>query len=147
MEWDNDHMHGFSMKKVFGKNQNPYSRFSMYSPGWEDDPHPTYKTDEVKIADINYKKNPQLYFVFDFGDGHEFNIELKKIEENMKIKDFEEPLPTCVDQRGVAPIQYPNYEEEGNSPCKLDDNCPLCQELKKSGSNLTWFPNEPNKAN
>lgn len=148
MEWNNDHMHGFSIKKALGKNQNPYSQFSMYSPGWEDDPHPTYKTNEVKIADIDYKKNPQLYFVFDFGDGHEFNIELKKIDENIKIKDFEEPLPTCIDQRGVAPIQYPNYQDdERDIPCELDDNCPLCQELKKNNFNPISSPKDFKKTN
>lgn len=107
MGWANDHMHGFSMKKVFGETQHGYTSFSIYAPGWEDDPHPTYKTNEVRVADVDYKKHPKWGFVFDFGDGHEFDIELKKIDEGVKVKDFGEPLPTCIDQRGVAPIQYP----------------------------------------
>lgn len=105
MGWDNDHMHGFSIKKVSEEPQHRFTEFSMYAPGWEDDPYPTYKTNEIKIADIDSKKNPKWGFVFDFGDCHEFDVELRKVEE--KIKDLIEPLPTCVDQRGVAPIQYP----------------------------------------
>lgn len=98
MGWDNDHMHGFSIK----------TEFSIYAPGWEDDPYPTYKTDEIKIADIDFIKNPKLGFVFDFGDCHEFDIELRKVED--KIEDLIEPLPTCIDQQGVAPIQYPELD-------------------------------------
>lgn len=111
MGWDNDHMHSFSIKKVSGEPQHPYTPFSIYAPGWEDDPHPTYKTNQVRIADVDYKKHPKWGFVFDFGAGHEFDIELKKIDQKVKVKDFGEPLPTCIDQRGVAPIQYPDYEE------------------------------------
>jgi hypothetical protein len=108
MEWGNDHMHGFSMKKIDGKTQNRYSEFSMYAPGWEDDPFPTYKTDKIKITDIDYTKHPKWNFVFDFGEGHEFDVELKKIDLKLKEKDFDRELPACIDQRGVAPNQYPD---------------------------------------
>lgn len=111
MGWDNDHMHGFSMKQVNGKPEQRYTQFSMYAPGWEDDPHPTFKTDQIRIADINYQKHPKWGFVFDFGDGHEFDIELKKINDKAKKRDFDEPLPTCIDQRGVGPLQYPPLDE------------------------------------
>lgn len=117
MGWDNDHMHGFSMKKVNGKTQMRYTDFTMYAPGWEDDPHPTFKTDEVKIADVDYQKHPKWGFIFDFGDGHEFDIELIKIDTKVNPKDFDEPLPTCIDQRGVAPVQYPPCDEDEESEC------------------------------
>lgn len=32
MGWDNDHMHGFSMKQVNGKPEQRYTQFSMYAP-------------------------------------------------------------------------------------------------------------------
>ncbi|MDP2655945.1 MAG: hypothetical protein Q8P11_00025 [bacterium] len=56
MDWDNDHAHAFAMKKALGKVQFRYTPFSMYSPHWEDDPFPTHKTDEIRIADIDYDK-------------------------------------------------------------------------------------------
>ena len=49
----------------------------FFAPGWEDDPHPTYKTDEISIQDVDYNKLPKLDFIFDFGDGHRFDIEFK----------------------------------------------------------------------
>lgn len=110
MGWANDHMHGFSIKKINGKIQNRYSEFSMYTPHWEDDPFPTYKTDEILISDIDYIKHPKWNFVFDFGVGHEFDIELKRIDEKLKEKDFDRPFPVCTDQRGMAPVQYPDYD-------------------------------------
>lgn len=82
----------------------------MYAPHWEDDPFPTYKTNEILISNIDYSKYPKWNFVFDFGVGHEFNIELKRIDEKLKEKDFDRPLPACIDQRGVAPVQYPDYD-------------------------------------
>lgn len=147
MEWENDHMHGFSLKKVNGEVQHRFSRFSMYAPEWEDDPHPTFKTNEVRIADIDYVKQPKLGFVFDFGDGHEFDIELKRIDEKARAGDFDELLPTCVDQRGVAPLQYPeNSLMPKNFKNFLDEhseNCPHCKLLKDERVDLQWYGDEP----
>ena len=53
------------------------------------------------------------------------------------IQILAESLPTCVDQRGVAPIQYP--------PC--DDHCPMCQVLKKAGEKMQWFLDEDADSN
>lgn len=108
MGWVNDHMHCFSFPELDTANRKLYSlQYSFYAPGWEDDPHPTFKTDEIKINEINYKENPKLRFMFDFGDGHEFDVELKRIEKNQKSRKH---FPVLVDQRGIAPEQYPNYE-------------------------------------
>ena len=111
MNWDNDHMHGFEFPKV-RKKPAPFfigSAISFFAPGWEDDPHPTYKSDEIRICDMDYTKQPKLKFMFDFGDGHEFDIAFggtRSINKKEKERDF----PRMVDQRGVAPEQYPAYE-------------------------------------
>ena len=140
MGWDNDHMHAFSMKKAAGEPQQRYTQFSMYSPGWEDDPYPTYKTNQIRIADIDFSKHPKWGFVFDFGDGHEFDITILKIDEKASVKDFDEPLPTCVDQRGVAPLQYPPLED--NEDWHFDKDCPSCQMLEKAGIKLISSPDD-----
>lgn len=103
MGWDNDHMHAFFLGE-------PSRSPGMYAPHWPDDPHPTFKTDEIKIADVDYKKQPILNFVFDFGDGHRFKVKfegVRELETKEKLKDF----PRLIDQRGVGPEQYPIYEE------------------------------------
>ncbi len=109
MGWENDHMHGFELPE---QNQKPDlfltgSSNTFFAPGWEDDPHPTYKTDEICIQDIDYKKVPQLGFTFDFGDGHMFDIVFKASRERKKGEKVD-GFPKIVDQRGVGPEQYPD---------------------------------------
>jgi hypothetical protein len=112
MNWENDHMHGFDLKYPRRPDfMMTGSSISIFAPGWEDDPHPTYKTHEVMIADLNYIKQPKLKFIFDYGDGHEFNVEFKGmrvLNKGEKVRDF----PRLTDQRGVAPEQYSRWEEE-----------------------------------
>jgi len=109
MNWENDHMHGFDLK--YPRKPDPLitgSSISIFAPGWEDDPHPTFKTDEVMIADLDYIKQSKLRFTFDYGDGHEFDVEFKKmrvLSKGEKISNF----PHVIDQRGVAPEQYSNW--------------------------------------
>ncbi len=48
--------------------------------------------------------------MFDYGDGHGFSIEFK----GPRILDKDEKgveFPRIIDQRGVAPDQYPQNEE------------------------------------
>jgi len=107
MGWVNDHMHGFSFPQKDAHNRRMYTLdYTFYAPGWEDDPHPTFKSNQIRICDIDYGKQPRLRFMFDFGDGHEFDIDFKSIRktnEKKKIRDF----PCLTDERGVAPEQYP----------------------------------------
>jgi hypothetical protein len=111
MDWDNDHMHEFSLPEKRGKSALYwFSSYSMYPQGWEDDPHPTYKTDEVCIAHMNYEKYPKIGFMFDFGDGHRFSI-LYQGKRPLKQTDDVDIMPLLIDQRGAGPEQYPNSFE------------------------------------
>lgn len=112
MNWDNDHLHEFSLPEKRGKALwYSYSPYSIGAQGLEDDSHPTYKTDMVCIAHINYEKYPKLGFVFDFGDGHRFSV-LFKGKRPLKRTDDVDIMPLLIDQRGVGPEQYPNIFED-----------------------------------
>jgi hypothetical protein len=111
MGWDNDHMHGFEIPE-HKRKPDPFftgSSNAFFAPGWEDDPHPTYKTDEIRILDLDYNKMPKLDFIFDFGDGHKFDIEFKGSREPKK-EEKNDDFPKVIDQRGIGPEQYPDYE-------------------------------------
>lgn len=101
MGWANDHLHGFELAKYRGK--------SIFAPGMEDDPHPTFKTDRIKISNINYEKNSKLKFTFDYGDCHEFDIDYKGIRD-FETTDRKIRFPHAIDQRGIAPEQYPKID-------------------------------------
>ena len=110
MGWDYDHMHGFTIPGVVkepaeGMRFEGATRIEFFESHWEDDPFPTYKSNQIMIHQIDYKKYPTIDFIFDFGDGHEFKIKYQGIRDRNgedKISTF----PKIVDQRGTAPKQY-----------------------------------------
>ena len=134
MDWENDHMHGFGLPKDMTKKNWMFFTTTnvFYAPGWEDDPHPTYKSDQIRIADINYTLFPKMQFVFDFGDGHLFDIVLKEVTKPFE-KESEKNFPMLVDLRGVAPEQYPDLDMkfvDGSDDEIIDDNCLACLDPK-----------------
>lgn len=107
MKWHYDHMHGFTIpgieKKPAGNLKfEPITRLEFFAEGWEDDPFPTYKSNQIKICQIDYSKHPILDFIFDFGDGHEFKI---IYQETRAIKPSEQKtmFPAITDQRRFSP--------------------------------------------
>ncbi len=93
--------------------------------------------------------------------GFEFDVELNKIDQRIKKKEFESPLPICIDQRGVAPVQYPDWDSDevlgeediadvnekfgADKYWEPDENCPHCKALKDNGAHLPWYPDEPER--
>jgi len=129
MNWADDHLHAFSIPdegrfRIFGK-------YGIYHQDAEDAIHPTFKTKDVMVSQIDWKKYPVLGFVFDFGDGHEFDVTLK---ERAEAKDGKEPaFPLLVDQRGVGPEQYPDDDEEDpDSENFFFDDCAICSAQKNA---------------
>ena len=110
MGWYYDHMHGFTVSDIerpaSKKMEWPMTtRLEFFEQHWEDDPFPTYKSNQIKIYQIDYKRFPVLNFIFDFGDGHEFKIRYLGATEKRGVAlvgDF----PRVVKKRGVAPEQY-----------------------------------------
>ena len=113
MNWSYDHMHGFTVE---GPTRKPLdlsmaipARLEFFASHWEDDPYPTYKSNCVRICQIDYRKFPKLEFIFDFGDGHRFEILFRSLREQSSA-DSKKKFPLLTDQQGVAPEQYPNYD-------------------------------------
>ena len=110
MDWDNDHMHGFSLsQKHTSKNYPSSIPYSFFANGWEDDPHPTYKSNQIPICVIDYALCPKLEFEFDFGDSHLFTVKFKEARKPVKWEN-KKTLPKIIAQHGIAPEQYPDYD-------------------------------------
>ena len=126
MGWDNDHLHQFLPRTVNGRNLGFYDMLSI-ALGYPDDDEdwPSYRTQQVRITDIDWEKWPKWNFVFDFGDSHEFNVDFKRklTEAQIRKEYYFEETPWLVDQRGVGPMQYPAYWEEEED---LDDAGNVC---------------------
>jgi hypothetical protein len=51
-------------------------------------------------------KGQKIYYLFDFGDMWEFELNLIKIDKNLPL-----PLrPIIIEEKGEAPLQYPIWE-------------------------------------
>lgn len=147
MDWDNDHMHGFSFPEKQKKGYFYYTPFTFFADGWEDDPYPTYKSNQILVCNINYEINPKLIFEFDFGDSHMFEIHFKGMRESQKGENIK-TLPKVLDQRGVTPEQYPPLEEdleheEHENKDWFHADCKSCLDLKNQGIEMHWYPDQP----
>lgn len=108
MGWVYDHMHGYELigKKRLSDPLHTASSLAIFAEGWEDDPHPTYKTNEIHISGIDYDVQPKFEFTFDYGDGHTFLVVstgCSKIDPRDDLSDF----PRLISSSGKAPEQYP----------------------------------------
>lgn len=69
-DWDNDHLYAFYMGK------RPYdSKTEIGAPMSDCD----QEADQVTLADHNLRTNKKFLYLFDFGDNHLFDIQVKKI--------------------------------------------------------------------
>ena len=87
-----------------------------------------------------------MRFEFDFGDGHIFELQFKGMRELQKGETIRS-LPQVLDQRGVAPEQYPPLEEEfeheeHENKDWFHADCKSCQELKNQGIEMQWYPDQ-----
>jgi hypothetical protein len=94
----NDHLHQFTYKDRQGFKQSITHPYSEEPPS----------TDKVLIRDWQIEIGDRITYVFDFGDWWEFSVVLESIDEpDSKINGAK-----VIDQKGKAPEQYPDYDEE-----------------------------------
>ena len=113
MGWVYDHMHGYELvgKKRLADPLHSGSSLAMFTEGWEDDPHPTYKTSQIHISDIDYSVQPKFEFMFDYGDGHTFIVTSKGTRMMVPL-DSPSDFPLLIASSGGAPDQYPDLDGE-----------------------------------
>jgi len=98
--WDDPHMYSFFFDNI------PYSeaRGMEYCCSTEPDlfsgekPNPT----STKLGDLNLKEGQRFLFVFDFGDDHQFGIEVEGFGRAVSGKKY----PLILEEKGRAPKQY-----------------------------------------
>ena len=97
-DFDNDHLHLFRYRNRFGIFEEIKHPYTEESPS----------TAEVKIGELPLRPGSMLEYLFDFGDNWLFEVRLEKLEPvNPKIRK-----PVVIEQRGQAPPQYPNFDDE-----------------------------------
>jgi hypothetical protein len=101
--WDNDHLYSFYLN---GKRGDERYRFA--SP-WEEDA-PLW-TDDGVIGELGLSPKHTFLYLFDYGDQHEFEIEVVGIRAQAEKGEY----PRVVDSKGDAPAQYWYADEDGES--------------------------------
>lgn len=66
---------------------------------------------KVKISQAFKHIGEKLIFLFDYGDGWQFNVELKEIRK----ADKSDLKPVILESIGKAPLQYPPCEDEAEN--------------------------------
>jgi Plasmid pRiA4b ORF-3-like protein len=110
IKWDADHLYSF-----FLNNKRYDQRYGFSSP-WDSDNPPW--ADEVQIGELGLPLKHKFMYYFDYGDSHEFEVEVVGIEPQAVPGDY----PRVIESQGAAPRQY-HYadEDEWDEEDDLDD--------------------------
>jgi len=94
--FDDDHLYVFHLDRQ--------QRKSYYDPRSEN--YPTAQ--DMELGALGLSPNQRIYYIFDFGDYWEFNIDLLEIIKDKKsLKQ-----PKVIAKQGEAPEQYPHYDDD-----------------------------------
>jgi hypothetical protein len=96
--WSDDHLYSFFM------NGRAWDRSAEIGSPWSDC---HLHTHQVKIGTLDLKPGRRFLYLFDYGDNHEFDISVVRIDLVTHRGDY----PRIVAARGRAPQQYPDYDE------------------------------------
>ena len=102
-DWYDDHLYSYFMS---GKGWDATTEIGC--PWTEARLH----THQVEIAQLNLQEGQTFLYLFDYGDNHEFNVTLRTVNPEAEKGSY----PRTVGQRGEAPEQYPDYDEETGEP-------------------------------
>jgi hypothetical protein len=105
-DFDFDHAFGF-YSKVKGNLYDSPVRYELFVDMGEDDSE-ARSVKRTRIAEAFPSVGKKMRFLFDYGDGWEFLVELIK----RKPKEPKVKLPRLLLSAGKAPAQYPDPDEE-----------------------------------
>jgi hypothetical protein len=92
--WDADHLYSFFVGGMAHDGRYRVScPYEEHSPPW---------TDETVLGDLGLTKGHKFLYYFDYGDCHEFEVEVVDVQPQAEAGDY----PRVVDARGEAPPQY-----------------------------------------
>ncbi|MCL4490017.1 MAG: SEC-C metal-binding domain-containing protein [Chloroflexi bacterium] len=95
-DFDDDHLHAFFLSGRAWDKATEYGRGdARHSSG-------------VSIGKLPLRLKQRFLYIFDFGDQHEFDIQLVET----RPEPMREPHPILIEQHRKMPPQYPNWDDE-----------------------------------
>ena len=97
--WNDDHLYSFFM------SGRAYDQASEVGSPWSETERHTH---QVTIGDLHLKMRSRFLYYFDYGDSHEFDVQVKQINPAAPKGSY----PRLIAQQGQAPPQYPDIDED-----------------------------------
>ncbi len=97
-DWADDHLYSFFM------SGRAWDQSSEIGCPWSDSSRHTH---QAQIEQLGLQVKQTFLYLFDYGDGHEFKVQLLKVNPAAP----KDPYPKIVARRGQSPPQYPAYDE------------------------------------
>ncbi len=97
--WRDDHLYSFFL------SGNSWDRGSEIGSPWSD---ASLHTHHIEIQQLDLHKGQTLLYLFDYGDQHEFDVTVLRINSLAPKGEY----PRTLEYHGKSPPQYPDYDEE-----------------------------------
>ena len=108
--FDFDFDHAFSFySQMKGRYLDSMPRYELFNDIGEDTGG--YGVERVKVEQAFTTPKQKMLFLFDYGDGWEFSLELLRFGTSEKRL----PKAQILAAKGVAPVQYPQPDDEEES--------------------------------
>jgi hypothetical protein len=91
--WRDDHLYSFFM------SGRVWDRYNEIGSPWSESARHTH---QVKLRTLGLKAGQRFVYLFDYGDGHEFDVEVREIKPKAKRGYY----PRIAAKHGRAPAQY-----------------------------------------
>ncbi|MFC2149171.1 hypothetical protein ACFLQ8_00550 [Candidatus Auribacterota bacterium] len=99
--------HCFGFYDNFQKYHDSKKMYELFVDIDEDPPPGSKSVEKTKIQQVFKKIGDEMMFLFDYGDGWRFRVQLK---ERMEVEN-REAKPKVLKKIGKAPLQYPQHED------------------------------------
>lgn len=97
--WYDDHLYSYFM------NGKAWDGSAEIGSPWSDS---RIHTHQVQVGQLELKEGQRFLYLFDYGDGHEFDVQVMRIDSEAEKGNY----PQLVALRGDSPPQYPDYNED-----------------------------------
>jgi hypothetical protein len=98
-DWADDHLYSFFM------SGQVYDQASEIGSPWSETARHTH---QITISDLDLKVRSRFLYYFDYGDSHEFDVQVRQINPAAPKGIY----PRLSAQHGQAPPQYPDIDDE-----------------------------------
>ena len=102
LQWQDDHLYSFFLSNKAWDNNKKYE----YTRPDQDEPLEANSA-KIAISKLCLKQKQKFVYVFDFGDDHQFRIQVKKFGKTIKGKKY----PLTLEAKGKTFEQYNMCEE------------------------------------